>query len=511
MLVALLGAQLTIVVLVLWVRVVAVSMASRMFSASLSQSFLHDRFQQVTMGLVIGVLAYSIVVSQAVPDTGAGMTTMPHYSVALALALALVVAVLVVGSVSEGARTSRTGSMLRRVGDDVLAQVRAAHPERGQVHGAARADLASPEPPDRPSHVVRADHSGWVQRLEEDRLLSALPPRAVTELDVRVGHFLTEGTPLCRVWTVPGDAEQPPEPGRELDAAVDRNLRTAVVLGDGPTLEQDVAFGLRMLSDVAERALAPASGDTSAVEQAIVRLGVVLRELLLRDLPAPTRQDQHERMLLRPCELGIDDHVHKAFDRIRQAGVDSPAVAAALLNTLAMLRDALEEVDRHPVGDPVAASSGLDRGGGALLGDAGRRLPRRARPRRATGAGEPPAGTARRGRLPRLRRGTHPRSGGQAAGAPARRMIRARHVERLGGVSQPPPPTRGWIAMVDIAALTMMALVALGVTYALGVRRGRALAQAHLQLNVAHSDDVDGGGRRRSADASAGVGPTAGR
>lgn len=31
--------------------------------------------------------------------------------------------------------------------------------------------------------------------------------------------------------------------------------------------------------------------------------------------------------------------------------------------------------------------------------------------------------------------------------------------------------------MVDIAALTIMALVALGVTYALGVRRGRALAQ----------------------------------
>lgn len=352
-LVALLGAQLTIVVLVFWVRIVAVSMASRMFSASLLQTFLHDRFQQVTMGVVIGVLAYSLVVSQAVPDTGAGMTRMPHYSVALALVLALIVAVLVVGSVSEGARTSRTGSLLRKVSDDVLAQVRATHPERGQVHGAARADLASPEPPDRPCRVVRAGHSGWVQRLEEDRLLSALPSGAVAELDVRVGHFLTEGTPLCRVWTAQGDIDRPPEPGRELDAAVDRNLQAAVVLGDGPTLEQDVAFGLRMLSDVAERALAPASGDTSAAEQAIVRLGVVLRELLLRDLPAPTREDQHGRMLLRPCELGIDDYVHKAFDRIRQAGVDSPAVAVALLNTLSMLRDGLEEANRHAWTTPL--------------------------------------------------------------------------------------------------------------------------------------------------------------
>lgn len=346
-LVALVGAQLTIVVLVFWVRMVAVSMASRMFSASVLQSFLHDRFQQVTMGLVIGVLAYTLIVSQAVPDTGAGMTAMPHLSVVIALVLAVVVAVVVVGSVSEGARVSRTGSLLRRVADDVLAQVRATHPERGAVHGAARADLASPEPPDRPHHVVTAAVSGWVQRLDEDRLLHALPPGAVVQLNVRAGNFLTEGTPLCRVWVADGDPERPPEPGEHLDARVDASVHEAVVTGDGPTLEQDVSFGLRMLSDVAERALAPASGDTSAAEQAIVRIGVVLRELLLRDVPAPTRQDFQGRLLLRPHELGPSDFVDKGFDRIRQAGTGSSAVATALLNTLAMLRDGLEEVGRH--------------------------------------------------------------------------------------------------------------------------------------------------------------------
>lgn len=50
--------------------------------------------------------------------------------------------------------------------------------------------------------------------------------------------------------------------------------------------------------------------------------------------------------------------------------------------------------------------------------------------------------------------------------------------------------------MVDIAALTVMALVALGVTYALGVRRGRALAQAHHPLTVdSHGDGADAGRR----------------
>lgn len=144
-----------------------------------------------------------------------------------------------------------------------------------------------------------------------------------------------------------GPRVQHPEPGQDLDFQVDANVHKALVVGDGPTLEQDVSFGLRMLSDVAERALAPASGDTSAAEQAIVRIAVVLRGVLVRDLPAPTRQDDHGRILVRPYELGPHYFVDKGFDRVRQAGTGSSAVARALLNTMTMLRDYLEDVDRH--------------------------------------------------------------------------------------------------------------------------------------------------------------------
>lgn len=51
--------------------------------------------------------------------------------------------------------------------------------------------------------------------------------------------------------------------------------------------------------------------------------------------------------------------------------------------------------------------------------------------------------------------------------------------------------------MVDIAALTIMALVALVVTYALGVRRGRALAQAERPM-VAIPASENAGRRARS-------------
>ncbi len=53
--------------------------------------------------------------------------------------------------------------------------------------------------------------------------------------------------------------------------------------------------------------------------------------------------------------------------------------------------------------------------------------------------------------------------------------------------------------MVDIAALTMLALVALGVTYALGVRRGRALAQTERPMvPIPAREDVHAGRHPRS-------------
>jgi uncharacterized membrane protein len=355
------GGLLTVVVLIFWVRMVAVQMTSSMFSASILQTFLHDRFQQMVMGAVIGALTYTMVVSQAVPDAGVGRAAVPHLSVAVAMLAIAAVAVLVVESVSEGARMISTGTMLRQLSEDVTTQVHATHPERDTAHGPSVADVASPEPPARPAYVVVAGGSGWVQRLDEDRILVELPPGAVAELSIRVGHFITEGTPLCRVWPAEGEIDpgRTPEPGVDLAAGVEAGVRAAVALGDGPTLEQDVAYGLRMLSDVAERALAPATGESSAAEQAIMRLGVVLRAVLLRDLPARTRQDDQQRMLLRPHELEPSDYVDRAFTRVRQAGAASPAVAVALLDTLRMLRDELVRVGRDAWVPPLERQAAL--------------------------------------------------------------------------------------------------------------------------------------------------------
>jgi hypothetical protein len=59
-----------------------------------------------------------------------------------------------------------------------------------------------------------------------------------------VGDFVTRGTPLLEVWGPPG-----------LDAS---RLRGLISLGVERTLEQDAAFALRIMVDIALAALSPA-------------------------------------------------------------------------------------------------------------------------------------------------------------------------------------------------------------------------------------------------------------
>ena len=101
-----------------------------------------------------------------------------------------------------------------------------------------------------------------------DELVSlASAADCVLEMVPPLGAFVPAGAPLFRVT---GDLDRLP---------VDRVVG-AIRLGLERTLEQDVAYGMRMLVDMAERSLAesPFTDPTTAV-QAIDRLHDCLRQL----------------------------------------------------------------------------------------------------------------------------------------------------------------------------------------------------------------------------------------
>ena len=140
----------------------------------------------------------------------------------------------------------------------------------------------------------------------------------VLALKPALGEFVPAGAPLFEIEGA----------GERVDA--DAVLR-AIKLGLERTLDQDVAYGLRMLVDIAERSLSdsPFLDPTTAV-QAIDRLHDCLRQLAPRPFPDGRYRDEEGVVRLITPSMTWEDYVHLAVDEIRLAGAGSPQVARRL-------------------------------------------------------------------------------------------------------------------------------------------------------------------------------------
>jgi uncharacterized membrane protein len=95
------------------------------------------------------------------------------------------------------------------------------------------------------------------------------------------------------------------------------------------------------------RALSPAINDPTTAVEAMLRIGGLLRELLVHDLPGGAVGGSGSRVLLRPWELTHDEYVEHALDQLRQSAGSQTKVLGALLRVLRMLRQHVRVTD-HP-------------------------------------------------------------------------------------------------------------------------------------------------------------------
>jgi uncharacterized membrane protein len=92
-----------------------------------------------------------------------------------------------------------------------------------------------------------------------------------------VGEFIETGDLLFEVYGDPGQAD-----------TAERALRGLVALGLERTIEQDPAFALRVMVDVASKALSPAINDPTTAVQVLDYLGDSLRVIGQADRSAPS-------------------------------------------------------------------------------------------------------------------------------------------------------------------------------------------------------------------------------
>ncbi|MBX3024989.1 DUF2254 domain-containing protein [bacterium] len=191
-------------------------------------------------------------------------------------------------------------------------------------------------------------HVGRPRALQMVNLRSLLAQAIAVEgtivLVASVGDTLVEGTAILHVHGA----------RRPIDEAA---LRAAVATGGERTFEQDPKYAIRLLVDIAIKALSPAVNDPTTAVQTLDHIEDLLRRLGSRCLEIGAHRDAAGVLrLLVPCPTW-DDFLMLAFDEIRYCGATSVqvmrrmrALAADLIGALpaerhAALRHHLERLD----------------------------------------------------------------------------------------------------------------------------------------------------------------------
>jgi uncharacterized membrane protein len=296
--------MVSLAALVLTITMVVVQLAMGQFSPRIVQTFLRDRPSQLAIGLFVATFAHATLSMREVQFDGEGQV--PGVAIAVAYVLVLTSIAMLVLYVHHIGQSLRVSALIELVGSDTRKLLDRDFPDH-EVD-------AAPSP-----CVVVAPRSGVLVGVDRRRLVEvAAASGCALHVVPSIGEFVPAGAPLVHIDGAPV--------GLDHQAVID-----ALHSGLERTLDEDLAYGFRMLVDMAERSLSesPFTDPTTAV-QCIDRLHDGLRQLATRRIPDGRLYDDDGVLRVTVPTMDWNAYVRLAFDEIRLAGAQSPQVARRL-------------------------------------------------------------------------------------------------------------------------------------------------------------------------------------
>ena len=312
------GTMITIIALLLGLAVVALQLSSTQFSPRLLRNFLRDRPNQVVLSAFVATFAYSAAGLYDVGVSGGNRTeAFPRLAVSGAIVLLFASLGLLVFFADHLLHSIQVDAIMETVQRNTLAVI-----QHGLLTG-------GPKAPEVPAWAVpvTSRRSGYVQAVLPGTLLPQVARHGVSvRLRPRVGEHIVAGTTLAWIWRASADGPAP-DP-RAFTQVLDKGVR----IGFERTLEQDAAFGIRQLVDVACKALSPAVNDPYTAVQAVDHLSVIFCALARQPLGAHVARDGQGVVVVPARRFG--DYLAVMCGLIRRYGASEPTVARALLRLL---------------------------------------------------------------------------------------------------------------------------------------------------------------------------------
>ncbi len=317
------GSMMTVVGITFSMTLVTLVLASSQYTSRILRNFIRDRVTQVVLGIFAGVFTYCLIVLRTI--RGGDQT---EFVASVAVSFGVLLAVGGIGVliffIHHIASSIQASSIIAAVAEETMTAVDRLFPGRlGQEPADGDGDQVLPPSSSQRWQSIPAERNGYIERVDSTLLLHlAREHGTIVRMERGIGQFVVDGTPLASL-----ALETPPD--ERIVAAV----RAAYSISRHRTLEQDCAFGIRQIVDMAMRALSPSMNDTTTAVMCIDYLTAILARLASRDIPSFHRYDEGK---LRIIAIGqtFASLVAESFDQIRGSAGGNVAVMLRMLGAL---------------------------------------------------------------------------------------------------------------------------------------------------------------------------------
>jgi len=328
---AIVGAAAALTGFVVTVTTLIVQMVNGTFSPRYMRLWYRDPLLKATLALLVGTLTFSFsmlrrIEPNFVPNTGVSVS-------GVLMVASLILFLFFFSRCMSNLRPVAVAALVAKAGHK-------AFEETVQIIGRPDVGIEPPLSDAPPTRVVRAGKAGVIQAIHVEGLVGwARAHGAWLVLDRAVGDFVGTGTAIVTVYGGSEDLE-----------ATERELNGMIALGDERTIQQDPAFAIRIMVDIALMALSPAVNAPTTATQVLGHLGETLRVIGTTDLGRRAGSAQGAdppAVVLRIHRW--EDYLELGVTEIRQYGASGIQVMRALRATLDDLREDVRAESRAAV------------------------------------------------------------------------------------------------------------------------------------------------------------------
>ncbi|MHB8899044.1 MAG: DUF2254 domain-containing protein [Thermoguttaceae bacterium] len=337
------GSMMTVVGVTFSMVLMVLTLASSQYTSRILRNFTRSRVTQVVLGIFAGVFTYCLIVLRTIRGGDEG-AFVPSLAVFFGFVLALGGVVALMFFIHHIASSIQASTIIASVAQETITAIDRLFPEKlGERPDEDEEDQILRPLTGRNWQAVPAHQSGYIQSVNNAALLRlARDKMTIVWMEHGIGEFVVQDTKLVSL-----ALEDPPD--QETMAA----LQATFSISSHRTVEQDAAFGIRQIVDVALKALSPGIIDTTTAVMCVDYLTAILARIAPRQIPSSHRYEDGE---LRVIAKGpsFESLLAESFDQIRSSAKGDVAILSRMLDafqTLASLT--ASPLRRRAIGEQV--------------------------------------------------------------------------------------------------------------------------------------------------------------